>query len=135
MTQITPSFNEIEDIIISLAVKHGESVEKIKSPTWKFRDLNWQWILKGSNQQELFDKDMFLLSEAISLYKKALDQDDLLAAKNGIMTAQLAAQNLSGFFDSMMSDMRMVMRNSEDFKWPEFPDPYEVPESYNYKGL
>ena len=129
------NFDHVRDLLLELAQDHGESLESIRHRHYKLRDVNWQWNYTSESQQKEFESQIFYISEAIKLYETAKSQDDLVAAKNGIMMAKIASQNLGVFFDSLASDLATLMRNSEHFNWPEFPDPYEVPESYNYKGL
>lgn len=130
-----PNFDDIRELIVSLAKMHGETTEQMHSPTYRLRDIIWHWDYKRASQQAEYENELFFLAESIRLHEAAMKDGDLLAANKGIMMAQMAAQNLSGFFDSLMEDLRTVMRDSEKFQWPEFPDPYEVPAKYDYKGL
>ena len=113
---------EIKYLLIELAKQNGLSET----------DLHADWAIDyRENLDQEMQQELAWLVESMRLYRDAQKNNDMLAARSGILRASVRAAILRDFFDAISSDLQ---RAALHFNWPDFPEDYKIPSQYNYRG-
>ena len=124
------NFDKVKNLLIELAKAHGQSDDDLSCYNAEADEFEWS-INWRSDLNKSFEIDLERFEAGVDLYERALNNNDLLAAKAVLQDAKIASQNLANFFDAFMVDLTKIMTDWR-FNWPKFPDGYKVPESYGY---
>lgn len=93
--------------------------------------VNEKWsVAYKKNAQEKFELHLIRFLNGMSLFRKASDHDDRIAAAYGLVEAKVAASMLRDFFGALDED---IVRAMIDFDRPIIPSDYEPPAHYQYK--
>ncbi len=118
MTEI----NRIKSVIQNLA-------ELVEDKTVTISD-DWSIDYKLDLDKEL-SNELNNLHIELDLLTNALQEKDLVTVKCALVMARLYTLNLSNLFLNMFEDIEKIGW-SEEFKLPNVPDDYQIPEHYNY---
>ncbi|SEK76095.1 hypothetical protein SAMN04487787_103407 [Kosakonia sacchari] len=114
--------NKIKAVIHDLA-------ELVAGKT-SFNDDYWSLDYKLDLDKEL-SNELNNLQIELELLTNALHEKDLVTVKCALVMARLYSLNLSNLFLGIFEDIEKVGW-SEEFKLPNVPDGYQIPEHYNY---
>lgn len=95
-----------------------------------FNDDDWSVDYKLDLDKEL-SNELNNLHIELDLLTNALYEKDLVTVKCALVMARLYSLNLSNLFLNIFEDIEKIGW-SEEFKLPNVPDDYQIPEHYNY---
>jgi len=95
-----------------------------------FTGDDWSIDYNLDLDSELF-KELNSLHVEIELLTNAVKEKDFVTIKCALIMARLHALNLSNLFLNLFEDIEKIGW-SEEYKLPNIPDDYQIPEIYNY---
>ncbi len=115
-------------------LSHGLTDADLKASCKKTGFSIWHINWKSDLNDDL-KKYLDLLKDAIDLYDRALSENDVLAAKAGLMDAAIRTLDLeTSPFWSISHDLTKILNNN-NFNWPSFGRGYVIPKEYLDKKI
>lgn len=87
---------------------------------------NWE-----NNLDKDFDRDAMKMVRAMRLFERALEADDLLAARAAMMRVAMYLHRLHNILEYLEEDI-VKLALDRRLQWPDFPADYVIPEKYGY---
>jgi hypothetical protein len=124
-------FEHVKSAVMAFAKARGitdEDFDAFDEATGTFKwSTNWE-----NNLDKDFDRDAMKMAGAIRLFERAIEADDLLAARAAPMRVAMYLHRLYNILEYLEDDIVKLTLDPR-LQWPDFPADYVIPEEYGYQ--
>ncbi len=128
------TLNLVQEAFMKLAQSNGIATDELLHG-WSVERGTSEWKIDyRSPLQEEVAQDLDWLLQCFDLHRKAMETGDRVTAKSALVLAAGAARTLESTFRNIHDECYKVLHHDARFTWPDIPEDYKIPESYDYKG-